>query len=149
MFAGAGAILVAATGAAVTDLGPWYWALHVPPWKPPDWAFGPAWTVVFTGSAISAVRAWRASRTRGARRGLIGLWLLNAALNVGWSVLFFRWRRPDAAFIEAFALWLSIAALMVHAWRRDRTAALLLLPYLGWVSLATCLTGTIAALNPR
>jgi tryptophan-rich sensory protein len=143
----AAAVVLAIAGAAITDLGPWYQALRVPPWKPPDAAFGPIWTVVFTGAVIAAARAWRASVS--GRRALVALWTANATLNFGWSVLFFYLHRPDLAYVEVFALWLSVAALAAYSWRRDRVATLALVPYLVWVSIAASLNGAIVALNPR
>jgi len=61
------ALLVAALGGLATSTGAWYDALATPPWKPPDWLFGPAWTMIFALAAISGVTAWRAAPDRGAR----------------------------------------------------------------------------------
>jgi benzodiazapine receptor len=118
----------AGLGGAVTDLGPWYQALQQPPWKPPDWAFGPIWNV-------------------GRRRQALVLWAVNGACNVGWSFLFFKLQRPDWALMEWVLLWSSIAALMMALRRDSNLAAWLLLPYLLWVSVAGLLNHAVIALN--
>ena len=68
-------------------------------------------------------------------------------LNAGWSWVFFTRKRPDWALAEVAALWLSIVALVVGIWPLSQTAALLLLPYLAWVSFASFLNATIVRLN--
>ncbi len=141
------AILVATLGALITDLGPWYVALRKPVWQPPDWLFGPAWTLIFGLAALAAVLAWRHAQERRERWRMIGLYALNLSLNVLWSVLFFRLHRPDWALAEVGFLWLSIAALMAGLWALSRTASGLLLPYLAWVSFAAFLNWTIVQIN--
>ena len=136
---------VAAIGAWVTTLDPWYRELRKPSWQPPDWAFGPAWTLIFLCAAIALVLAWR---TPGAEHTmLLGIWVTNAILNVTWSVLFFRLRRPDWALWEVVPLWLSIVWMMVAAGRLDARAGWLLVPYLAWVTFATVLNRAIIARN--
>jgi translocator protein len=144
------AVLVAAIGGAATEIGPWYRALKKPPWQPPDWAFGPAWTVIYTLTAAAGVRAWNAATLRhdkAARRRLIGAFALNALLNIAWSVLFFSFRRPDWALAEVLLLWLSVALLIVVAGRLERLAGWLLLPYLMWVAFAAWLNQAVFVLN--
>lgn len=144
---------VAVLGGTLTDLGPWYQSLKQPGWKPPDWLFGPAWTLIYACCVAAFVIAWRgaASLEEGQRRAtrewLIGLFALNGFLNVVWSLLFFRLKRPDWAAIEAVALWLSIVLLIVFTARWARPSALLLAPYLVWVSIAAALTWAVAKMN--
>lgn len=78
---------------------------------------------------------------------MLAAFALNATLNLVWSLLFFRLHRPDWAFVEVMALWLSIVLLMVLAGRRSATAAWLLLPYLAWVSFAALLNQAVVRLN--
>ncbi len=141
------AVAVAAVGGVLTEIGPWYNSLRFPPWKPPNWAFGPVWTTIFTLCVISAVMAWTGAGSSGQRAGLIGLFLANAALNIFWNILFFRWRRPDWALVETVFLWLSVLALMLFIWPISPTASLLLLPYIVWVSIAGMLNLAIVRLN--
>lgn len=141
------ALFVAALGAAMTDLSPWYYALEQPAWAPPDWLFGPAWTLIFGLTAMSAylVLIGEASSLR--RRRLLMLFAFNGLLNVLWSFLFFKMRRPDWALIEIVALWLSIWALMIGVARTSRVASVLLLPYLAWVAFAGWLNRAVVQLN--
>ena len=136
--AGAAAFAVALLGGAATDLGPWYRNLEQPAWKPPDVAFGPAWTVIFALAAISAATAWRAAPGAGARRWVVALFSLNAVLNVSWSVLFFTLQRPDWALIEVTLLWLSILVPLVFVARFSRVAA--------WCLVHTCFGSASPAL---
>lgn len=146
--AAAWALGVALTGLFVTELGPWYYALKQPPWKPPDAAFGPAWTTIFTLTAVAGVLAWRAEPDARARRVLLVAFAVNSVLNVLWSVLFFAWHRPLWALAEVVVLWASIAQLVLLARRSSWKAAVLLLPYLGWVSFAATLNLAVVRLNP-
>lgn len=146
LVAGAVAVLVAVTGARATELGRWYRELIKPSWQPPDWAFGPAWTTVYAFCIWSAARAWPAASP--SQRGIyLAAWGVNLTANVWWSVLFFRNRRPDWALREVVLLWLSIVGVMLATWPADTLAALLLLPYLLWVSFASVLNRAIVRLN--
>ena len=145
--AAASAIVVAALGGAATDISGWYRALHKSPLTPPDWAFGPAWTLIYALTAISGVLAWRAASTRAARQAVLMLFALNALLNVLWSELFFMLRRPDWALIEVVPFWLSVLALIVVIRPVSRRASWLLAPYLVWVAFAGWLNLEIVRLN--
>jgi tryptophan-rich sensory protein len=134
-------------GALATDLSPWYYALKKPSWQPPDWLFGPVWTTIFSLTAIAGFIAWQSTRDVAKRRFLVIAVIANLALNVIWSLLFFRLQRPDFALLEVSLLWLSIAALMFAVWRCARGASALLLPYLIWVSFAAYLNLIICRLN--
>ncbi len=141
------AIAVGGIGGAATEIGPWYDSLVKPSWQPPDWAFGPVWTLIYITTGIAGVRAWRLGDARQRRLFLIAL-LINCVLNVLWSLLFFKMQRPDLALIEVVALWLSIVPLILLPWRYSPRSSLLLLPYLAWVSVAAYLNLSIVHLNP-
>lgn len=147
LVAGCATILVAGAGTTMTELGPWYRSLKQPDWTPPDWAFGVIWTAMFSLIAISTVQAWRRAPDEGAESNVIGLFALNGALNLFWSLLFFKLQRPDWALIEVAFLWLSTLALIVVIGRYARLAALLLVPYLIWVGIATVLNYQVVQLN--
>lgn len=143
------AFLVAAIGGALTDTGPWFRALAKPSWQPPDAAFGPVWTTLYALIAASAALGWRDAGEGGGNRAmLVALFVLNGLLNIGWSYLFFHLRWPMGALVEIAILWVSIVALIAFLWRFSRRSALLLLPYLAWVSFAAVLNGAIVQLNP-
>ncbi len=141
------AIATAATGGALTRLDSWYYGLQQPWFKPPDWAFGPAWTTIFTLTAIAGVLSWRAAREARLQRIVLGLFLANAALNVLWSYLFFWCQRPDWALAEVGVLWSSVALLVFAGSRLDYRAGALLMPYLAWVSLASLINQQVVTLN--
>ena len=105
------AVIVAALGATITDLGPWYQSLEKPSWNPPDVAFPLGWTVIFALNTAAIVSAWRAAPSVKVADTIIGLFALNAFLNITWSMLFFRVQRPDWAFAEVLLLLLSMRLL--------------------------------------
>jgi translocator protein len=141
------AALVAVAGGLATTPDAWYRRLLVPAWKPPDWAFGPVWAVIFALTATAAVLAWAGDPEPVARGVLLAAYAVNGLLNIAWSLLFFRFRRPDWALAEIAALWLSIAVLVLVTGRASTGAGLLNLPYLAWVSVAACLNLRIVRLN--
>lgn len=137
----------AGLGGALTELGPWYFALKHPDWKPPDAAFGVVWSTLFTLGAISAWLAWQAADTPAMRARVAVLFGTNAVLNIVWSALYFKLQRPDWALIEVAFLWLSILALIVGLWRLSRWASGLLIPYAVWVAIAALLNWQTVQLN--
>ena len=141
------ASIVAALGATITDLGPWYQSLEKPSWNPPDVLFPVGWTIIFALNTAAIVSAWRAAPTPKVSDTIIGLFALNAFLNITWSMIFFRIQRPDWAFIEVLLLWLSILALVVYCGRYSRSSALLFMPYLLWVTFAGALNWAVVDLN--
>ncbi|QLC24783.1 tryptophan-rich sensory protein [Parasphingopyxis algicola] len=147
LVAAVAAALVAFLGATITDLDGWYRTLEQPAWAPPGYMYGMAWTAIYALVALAAVTAWRNTPTTQASDMLIGLFALNGFLNILWSLLFFRAQRPDWALIELIALWISIAVLIAVCGRYSKIAALLLLPYLAWVTFAGALNWEVVQLN--
>ena len=147
LVAAAGVTVVAVAGAVLTDLSAWYYNLKKPSWQPPDWLFGPVWTIIFILEAASAVIGWQSTRTAFGGILLISTYVANGLLNMLWSLLFFKLRRPDWALYEVGFLWLSIVA-MIEVLRHEAGMAwIFLVPYLLWVSFAAFLTSTIVRLN--
>ena len=143
----AGVTVVAVTGGLATEIGPWYRNLRKPWFQPPDWLFGPAWTLIFLLTAVAATLLWRAARSDADRRKIVWSFAVNGLLNVFWSVLFFKLRRPDYALVEVAFLWASIVQLILLARPLSSQAAWLLAPYLAWVTFASCLNAAVVALN--
>lgn len=142
--------IVFATGSGsglLTRPSPWSAALARPGWHPEPWVFGPVWAIVGVLATLALARAFAAVRTANERAYLIGLASLNAFLNVSWSGLFFVTKRPDLALLDLAALWLVTAALVAFVLPRARLAAVLLLPYLVWLSVAALLNVEIVRLN--
>lgn len=127
-------------------LGPWYDALRKPDWTPPNWIFGPVWTMLYLAMAVAAWLVWRRRGLVGAK-GALALYAFQLALNLAWSGLFFALKRPGLAFGEVVVLWLGIAATLAAFWKVDRVAGLLLAPYLAWVTFASCLNFAVWRLN--
>jgi tryptophan-rich sensory protein len=137
----------ALAGGLLTTIGPWYRALRKPSWQPPDWLFGPAWTLIFIGIGSAGVLGWNHTHTAPARALIVTLFAVNLTLNVGWSYFFFYKRRPDWALREVVPLWLSILILALAVGSVSHLGGLLLVPYLCWVSFAAYLNRTIVRLN--
>lgn len=139
-------IIVAVAGALFTQIGPWYKALNKPSWQPPDWLFGPAWTVIFILTGYAAVDSYT-NAPEGARKTIIIVFAINAVLNVLWSFCFFTLKSPMLALYEVVLLWLSIVSIMVVIAPFSPHGALALLAYLAWVSFAAFLNFTVVKLN--
>jgi len=141
------AVFLGAFGGLMTPIGTWYANLRKPRLQPPNWAFGPAWTIILGLAAWSAVVAWNAAPDAAARTSVVILFATNAVAHLLWSPLFFRLRRPDWALVEVVFLWGSILALVVGLWPISPFASLLIVPYLLWVSFAAWLNWAIVRLN--
>jgi tryptophan-rich sensory protein len=134
-------------GVASVNAPSFYGQLVQPAWAPPAWLFGPVWSVLFVLMAVSAWLVWRKHGFRGAGVAL-GLFVAQLLANALWSWLFFAWQQGAMAFIEIIVLWVLISATLRAFWRLHRVAALLLVPYLAWVSFAAALNLALWRLNP-
>ncbi len=133
-------LLVAAVAAfgAQFEPGDWYAQLSKPVWTPPNWLFGPVWTVLYIAIAVAG---WLIHY--GASGVLKYLWALQLLLNGIWSWLFFGLHLTGLALVDITALIMCIAALLIVARRVMQTVVWLLLPYLAWVSYAATLNAAI------
>jgi tryptophan-rich sensory protein len=142
-----GAVFVAALSGAFFMPGEWYRRLNKPFFQPPDWLFGPAWTVLYIMIAYAGWLVWDAA---GWAAGMaLGLYAFQLVLNALWSAVFFGMRRIGWAAIEAAAMWLAILATIIAFWPISQLAAVLMLPYLAWVTFAFTLNVAIWRLNPQ
>ena len=121
----------------VTGTAAEYQNLDQPSWAPPSWLFGPVWTVLYAGNAVSAWLVWRANPQEA--RPALTVYGAQLALNAAWPLLFFGLKRPGLALVEIALLWVAIAATVAAFARQHRVAALLLVPYLAWVTFALAL----------
>jgi tryptophan-rich sensory protein len=141
------AIVLAAAGGLLTDVGTWYRQLRKPKLQPPDWLFGPAWTVILSMTAAAGVLSWRGAHGA-VQHWQVGIYFgVNWVLHLLWSPLFFKLHRPDWALIENCFLWCSVLALVIGLREFSVTASALEVPYLLWVSFALWLNWTIVRLN--
>lgn len=131
-----------ATGPAL----PWYRTLERPAFTPPDWVFGPAWTLLYALMAIAAWRTWRRRERPGAGLALLA-WGVQLALNAAWSPVFFGLRSPGLGLAVIVLLLAALVATVVAFARVDRVAAWMLAPYLAWSVYAAALNFAIVALN--
>jgi tryptophan-rich sensory protein len=142
------AVTFAAAGigsiATAPNIATWYVGLAKPSWNPPDWIFGPVWTVLYISMAVAAWLVWRQG---GLWQWALALFAVQLALNAAWSWLFFAFHLPGAAFIEVVALLAAIVATTIAFWPRSMVAGVLMVPYLGWVGFASVLNSVIWRLN--
>ena len=141
-----GACLVVSTTGAFFRPGEWYEHLAKPRWRPPNRVFAPAWAVLYLCIAVSGWLVWREAGFADAAVPL-AVYAAQLVLNAAWSAIFFGLRRPDLAFAEIVALWLSIAATIAAFHPVHRGAAWLLVPYLCWVGFAAALNFAMWRLN--
>lgn len=124
--------------------GIWYQSIEKSALTPPGWVFPVVWFVLYV---LIGIALWRfVERARELRTGL-ALFGTQLVLNGLWSYLFFGLHRPGLAFIEIVLLWFAIAATMLVVARATRWSALLLAPYLAWVSFAAFLNFEVWRLN--
>jgi tryptophan-rich sensory protein len=142
--------LVGASGAVFTAQGldGWYDTLVLPTLAPPNWVFAPVWSSLFALMGVAVWRLWRRApdRPRAVRLAL-GVFAGHFVLNLGWSAVFFGQQAIGPGLVVIAALWLAIVATMLAFDRVDRPAALLLVPYLAWVSFASYLNYQLWLLN--
>lgn len=126
----------------------WYPSLNKPSFNPPNSVFGPVWTTLYAMMGVSLYLLDRdTEEDPQAARIAKRFFALQLGLNVLWSVLFFGRRSPFYALIEIAFLWVAILMTILTAWKVSRTAALLLVPYLCWVSFASLLNYKLWELN--
>ena len=124
----------------------WYADIAKPNWTPPNWLFGPVWTVLFLLMATAAWIVWCKHGIKNARTAFFWF-VIQLILNSLWSILFFGWNNPGAAALEIIFLWLTILMTIVAFWNKSKVAALLLVPYFLWVSFAITLNIAIWRMN--
>lgn len=128
--------------ATASSVSTWYPTLAKPAWNPPNWIFGPVWTLLYLLMALAAWRIWQHREHPERRRALAWFWG-QLVLNLAWSFLFFGLRSPGLAAIEVVGLLAVLLATLRQFWRIDRLAAVLWVPYVGWVGFAAGLTVTV------
>lgn len=139
---------VAAAGALVTTpkIPGWYATLHKPSFTPPNHVFPIAWNILYALMAISLWRLWQAAPGNERSRA-IALFLMQLAVNLAWSWIFFGAESIRGGLSTILALDVLVVMTIFAAWKADRFAAALLLPYLCWIGYATVLNAEIARLN--
>lgn len=119
----------------------WYMTLNKPFFNPPPWIFGPVWTILYLLMGVSLYLAW------GTKKISLKWFWIQLVLNSLWSILFFGLKNPTLALLGIVLLWVAIFMTIKSFWKHNRTASLLLLPYLFWVTFASVLNLAIVLLN--
>lgn len=142
-------LAIGAIGAIGSAQAPAFYAELVrPDWAPPAKVFGPVWTTLYILMGIALYLVWSRRSTSPSANSWLGLFAVQLAVNAVWSWLFFEWRLGLWAFADCALLAVLVGVLVWRARPISGVAALLLLPYLAWVSFATVLSWTMWQLNP-
>lgn len=123
----------------------WYTQIEKPTWNPPNYLFGPVWTTLFTMMGFALALVW--SKSAKAIKRPIMIFFVQLILNVLWSIIFFGFHNISLALVDIMLLLIAILLTIITFWPISKTASILLIPYLLWVSFASCLNYTIFRLN--
>lgn len=131
----------------------WYNLLNQPAFRPPNWLFGPVWTILYTLMGISFYLIWTklkdkkyAKKTKLIKLAL-AIFLIHLFFNATWSIVFFGLHNIFLALINILVIWVFIVILTYKFWSLSKSASILLIPYLAWVTFATILNYNIWILN--
>ena len=136
---------VAGLGSLATnpEIPTWYAKLKKPSWTPPNWLFGPVWSVLYAAMAVAGWIVWK----REGWRVALTFFAAQLALNLAWSFIFFKFHNTGLAFAEIVLLWAAILATAISFAPVSKIAAALFVPYLIWVTYAAALNFSIWRLN--
>ncbi|MFH1405442.1 MAG: TspO/MBR family protein, partial [Patescibacteria group bacterium] len=129
------------------NINTWYATLQKPVFNPPNWVFGPVWTILYIMIGIALYLVWQKWKKDKFSRIVFVMFLIHLFVNAMWSVVFFGLHDIGKAFLVIIVLWLMIIALMFLFEKIDRKATLLFVPYLLWVTFAAFLNFSIWELN--
>lgn len=132
--------------ATATGINTWYRSLTKPFFNPPDYLFGPVWTLLYALMGVSLFLILEMPKSELRRKSIL-IFCIQIFLNFWWSLIFFKYQLPGLALIEIVLIWISILLMILTFKKLNKTAAYLQIPYLLWVSFATVLTMSIWHLN--
>lgn len=132
--------------ATASGVNGWYVSLIKPSFNPPNYLFGPVWTLLYLLMGISFYLILQSPKNDLKKKAIL-IFCVQLVLNFCWSFLFFKFHWLSIALIEIILIWLSIIAMIITFKKLNKTAAYLQLPYLLWVSFASILNGSIWYLN--
>jgi len=139
----------------IANIPTWYAGLAKPFFAPPNWVFGPVWTTLYFLMGVALYLIWqkgfvkpKSLQVKKRAKLAIYVFSIQLALNVIWSYLFFGLRNPFLGLIEVILMWFSILATIILFWRVSKKAAIMLIPYIAWVTIATALNAGVWILNP-
>jgi tryptophan-rich sensory protein len=141
---GAGAIGSLFTASSIPT---WYTTIEKPFFNPPNWIFGPVWTLLFIMMGVALFLVWNKGWQNKKVKIAMLIFGIQFLLNILWSILFFGFLSPFYAFVEIIFLWLAILVTIIYFYQISRPASWLLVPYILWVSFASVLNFFIWRLN--
>jgi len=141
---GAGAIGSLFTSSSIPT---WYTTIEKPFFNPPNWIFGPVWTLLFIMMGVALFLVWNKGWQNKKVKIAMLIFGIQFLLNILWSIIFFGFLSPFYAFVEIIFLWLAILATIIYFYQISRPASWLLVPYILWVSFASVLNFFIWRLN--
>lgn len=131
----------------ISPIKDWYLYLNKPFFSPPNWVFGPVWTLLYFLMGVSVFIIWNKGLKKDRNRAAVSLFGYQLVLNFFWSIIFFGFRSPILGLIEIVILWILIFKTIQAFYKISKPAAYLLIPYLAWVSFASILNLAIVVLN--
>lgn len=130
----------------ISSIPTWYVTLNKPVFNPPNWIFGPVWTLLYLLMGVSIFLVLeKASKNK--KTNLLIIFLVQLALNFLWTFIFFGLHNTFLAFFEIVLLWISILVLILKFRSYSKSASIILIPYLLWVSFAALLNLSVFFLN--
>jgi translocator protein len=140
--------VIGGIGALVTNPNSeWFISLAKPSFQPPNWIFGPVWTLLYTLMGISFFLLWKNGFNSPSQKRALLFFAVQLLLNSLWSFLYFGWHKIGFAAIEICLLWVAILVCALSFYSEHKVSGLLFIPYLLWVSFATVLNITLWVLN--
>jgi benzodiazapine receptor len=141
-------VITSLIGGSFTSRGmEWYATIKLPSWTPPGSVIGTVWTVIYLLTMVSALITWNRIPKDSIFYAVALTFIINAILNAGWSLVFFRMHKIGLAVSVAALLELSVLVLIFLLWNKSKLASALLFPYAGWVIFATYLNTVIWRMN--
>lgn len=141
-------LLLGAIAGIITSqqIAGWYVNLNKPAFNPPNYLFGPVWTTLYISMGVSLFMIINQKINTSKKMAYI-FYAMQLVLNFFWSIIFFHFHNVGFALVEIIVMWLGIAGTVYHFYSINKTAALLNIPYLAWVSFASVLNASIYYLN--
>lgn len=129
------------------SIATWYKTIVKPSFNPPNWIFGPVWTILFALMGIALFLVWKNIGVNLMAKRAILLFAIQLILNILWSVAFFGMKSPLVGFVIIILLWIAILLTILSFYKVSNVAGWLLIPYILWVSFASILNLAIVLLN--
>lgn len=134
------------SSATTPSIPTWYASLNKPWWNPPNWLFAPVWTILYVSMAVAFYFVWTKSGDKNIRPA-VNVYLFQLILNALWSIFFFGQQNPAMGLLIIVILWFLILITILRFYDLNKTAGLILIPYILWVSFASVLNLSIFLLN--